>query len=76
MFCRTLACLVEPLELFLILLRHHLPFHFQRRRQFATLWRKIGWRNNKLFDGFIGGQLHVELGNARLEQLLDLRVRC
>ena len=61
----ALACFVEPLELFLILLRHHLPFHFQRRRQFATLWRKIGWRNNKLFDGFIGGQLGVELGNAR-----------
>ena len=75
-FYRTLACLVEPIKLFLILLCHHLPFHFQRRRQFATLWRKIGWCNNKLFDGVIGGQLRVELGDACLDQLLDLRVRC
>jgi len=66
--------LVEPIELCLILLRHDLPFDFQRRREFATLWRKIGWRNEKFFDGVIGGQRLIELRDALCEQLVNLGV--
>ena len=73
--CRTLACLIEPLDLLLILLGHHLPFDFQRRRQFATLWGKIGRRNDKLLNRFIRCQLLIEVRHTCLEQLLHLRVR-